>query len=182
MQRSCTLVLADQSSGRPHRALALRLSGAKWTDSAPLRFILPYVVKEPLTLPREILTPPLGGLRKVLSAGPFQKTLPPRAPLSRRRTLATAQSPFVGLVRVELTTSRLSGVRSNHLSYRPKIWRVTASNHVSHQNAAIYTGTLVGPNTPYSVFAERVLPYTEKGGELRLRASMHPSPKGQAIS
>jgi hypothetical protein len=25
----------------------------------------------------------------------------------------------VGLVRVELTTSRLSGVRSNHLSYRP---------------------------------------------------------------
>ncbi len=26
---------------------------------------------------------------------------------------------LVGLVRVELTTSRLSGVRSNHLSYRP---------------------------------------------------------------
>jgi hypothetical protein len=39
-------LLAAQSSGRPHRALALRLSGATWTDSAPLRFILPYVVKE----------------------------------------------------------------------------------------------------------------------------------------
>ena len=26
---------------------------------------------------------------------------------------------MVGRVRVELTTSRLSGVRSNHLSYRP---------------------------------------------------------------
>ena len=27
---------------------------------------------------------------------------------------------MVGRVRVELTTSRLSGVRSNHLSYRPE--------------------------------------------------------------
>ncbi len=27
---------------------------------------------------------------------------------------------MVGRVRVELTTSRLSGVRSNHLSYRPQ--------------------------------------------------------------
>ena len=32
----------------------------------------------------------------------------------------------MGLVRVELTTSRLSGVRSNHLSYRPR-WNVTES-------------------------------------------------------
>jgi hypothetical protein len=38
--------LAAQPSGKSHRALALRLSGATWTDSAPLRFILPYVVKE----------------------------------------------------------------------------------------------------------------------------------------
>ena len=29
-------------------------------------------------------------------------------------------SPCVGLTRVELVTSRLSGVRSNHLSYRPR--------------------------------------------------------------
>ncbi len=28
---------------------------------------------------------------------------------------------MVGRVRVELTTSRLSGVRSNHLSYRPHL-------------------------------------------------------------
>ena len=31
-----------------------------------------------------------------------------------------ASLAVVGRVRVELTTSRLSGVRSNHLSYRPK--------------------------------------------------------------
>ncbi len=31
---------------------------------------------------------------------------------------------MVGRVRVELTTSRLSGVRSNHLSYRPKLDRM----------------------------------------------------------
>lgn len=30
------------------------------------------------------------------------------------------RSMMVGRVRVELTTSRLSGVRSNHLSYRPE--------------------------------------------------------------
>jgi hypothetical protein len=28
---------------------------------------------------------------------------------------------YVGLSRIELLTSRLSGVRSNHLSYRPKL-------------------------------------------------------------
>ena len=28
----------------------------------------------------------------------------------------------VGLERLELSTSRLSGVRSNHLSYRPSAW------------------------------------------------------------
>jgi hypothetical protein len=94
--------------------------------------------------------------------------LPARAPHSRRRTLATAHTPFVGLVRVELTTSRLSGVRSNHLSYRPKYWRVTASNHVSHQKAAHGGARLAD------------IPYTEKGGELRQRALMRPSPKRQA--
>ena len=29
---------------------------------------------------------------------------------------------MVGLERLELSTSRLSGVRSSHLSYRPKLW------------------------------------------------------------
>ena len=33
----------------------------------------------------------------------------------------TSNSVLVGLGRVELPTSRLSGVRSNHLSYRPWI-------------------------------------------------------------
>jgi hypothetical protein len=38
-----------------------------------------------------------------------------------------AATPLVGLVRVELTTSRLSGVRSNHLSYRPRCWESPAA-------------------------------------------------------
>ena len=38
----------------------------------------------------------------------------------QREYLATTQTlPRMGLGRVELPTSRLSGVRSNHLSYRP---------------------------------------------------------------
>ena len=32
------------------------------------------------------------------------------------------RSIMVGLTRLELVTSRLSGVRSNQLSYRPIIW------------------------------------------------------------
>jgi hypothetical protein len=50
---------------------------------------------------------------------------PPRFPFPRvvkeQRLFfpGAAWAPEVGLVRVELTTSRLSGVRSNHLSYRP---------------------------------------------------------------
>ena len=46
-------------------------------------------------------------------------------------------APLVGLVRVELTTSRLSGVRSNHLSYRPKYWIVTALDPLNSGKAAI---------------------------------------------
>src|SRR5262245_52674029 len=33
----------------------------------------------------------------------------------------------VGLGRVELPTSRLSGARSNHLSYRPQGWKINAT-------------------------------------------------------
>ena len=33
------------------------------------------------------------------------------------------RTKMVGLSRLELLTSRLSGVRSNRLSYRPIIWR-----------------------------------------------------------
>ena len=56
----------------------------------------------------------------------FACYMPPK--LARYATYLVAYSnqigcgdaPLVGLVRVELTTSRLSGVRSNHLSYRPR--------------------------------------------------------------
>ena len=34
---------------------------------------------------------------------------------------------MVGLERLELSTSRLSGVRSNHLSYRPEFLRLSMS-------------------------------------------------------
>ena len=34
---------------------------------------------------------------------------------------------MVGLDRLELSTSRLSGVRSNHLSYRPPLFSVRSS-------------------------------------------------------
>ena len=39
---------------------------------------------------------------------------------SRSTLNGCGNTPLVGLVRVELTTSRLSGVRSNQLSYRPR--------------------------------------------------------------
>ena len=41
--------------------------------------------------------------------------------------LSYAPEEMVGLGRLELPTSRLSGVRSNQLSYRPKIVLLTAS-------------------------------------------------------
>ena len=44
--------------------------------------------------------------------------LPPRA-CSRMAACESAFLTLVGLERLELSTSRLSGVRSNHLSYRP---------------------------------------------------------------
>ena len=42
-------------------------------------------------------------------------------PRWQRRSLQTWRISMVGLGRVELPTSRLSGVRSNHLSYRPGV-------------------------------------------------------------
>ena len=55
-----------------------------------------------------------------LSYAPIEDQLAPGPVQTHRqnaRTSATAAS--VGLARVELATSRLSGVRSNQLSYRP---------------------------------------------------------------
>jgi hypothetical protein len=47
--------------------------------------------------------------------GSAQKRKTPQAP----KRLRGNDLRFMGLGRVELPTSRLSGVRSNHLSYRP---------------------------------------------------------------
>ena len=38
---------------------------------------------------------------------------------AKKRTIMPSLGNLVGLGRVELPTSRLSGVRSSHLSYRP---------------------------------------------------------------
>src|SRR5258705_9527480 len=46
----------------------------------------------------------------------------------------------MGLGRVELPTSRLSGVRSNHLSYRPLCHRLNACGAESCKLAAPLTG------------------------------------------
>ena len=43
-----------------------------------------------------------------------------RANLFVKTILKIALNSMVGLGRLELPTSRLSGVRSNHLSYKPK--------------------------------------------------------------
>ena len=42
-----------------------------------------------------------------------------RPPACKDDALPAELQPLVGLDRLELSTSRLSGVRSNHLSYRP---------------------------------------------------------------
>jgi hypothetical protein len=53
--------------------------------------------------------------RAPLSRSPFPRVVKEQLCVCPR----PRSGPHVGLVRVELTTSRLSGVRSNHLSYRP---------------------------------------------------------------
>ncbi len=50
------------------------------------------------------------------------KQLPNNDMIALTFRLLSSETPFlvmVGLDRIELSTSRLSGVRSNHLSYRP---------------------------------------------------------------
>ena len=46
----------------------------------------------------------------------------PRARAQRNTAKGQKTPILVGLDRLELSTSRLSGVRSNHLSYRPPAW------------------------------------------------------------
>ena len=60
---------------------------------------------------------------------------------SRPGTVPRAESVrSVGLVRVELTTSRLSGVRSNHLSYRPTTSATPATLRVASACAHMRKG------------------------------------------
>jgi hypothetical protein len=48
---------------------------------------------------------------------------------------------MVGLVRIELTTSRLSGVRSSQLSYRPEFARlINKALSKKHQGSSFKTG------------------------------------------
>jgi hypothetical protein len=57
----------------------------------------------------------------------FSKNFLPRGQKSDRRTISLLISLFVmlvGLGRLELPTSPLSGVRSSHLSYRPVLLNV----------------------------------------------------------
>jgi hypothetical protein len=57
----------------------------------------------------------------------FSKNSLPRGQKSDRRTISLLISLFVmlvGLGRLELPTSPLSGVRSSHLSYRPVLLNV----------------------------------------------------------
>ena len=56
---------------------------------------------------------------------------------------AATPNPMVGLGRLELPTSRLSGVRSNHLSYRPK----DARGQMSRPHARS-TSALCHPKSP----------------------------------
>ena len=74
----------------------------QWTDSTPLA-----------TRPARFPAQPDG------FSSSFLPSSCQRAPC-RFRDIGCGDAPLVGLVRVELTTSRLSGVRSNHLSYRPR--------------------------------------------------------------
>ena len=107
--KAARLLLAARSSGISHRSLSARVFPVPNGQTQRSSFSLPLRCQR--TAQRVRTSPsPLETLRGILHA------------CSARR-----RSPLVGLVRVELTTSRLSGVRSNHLSYRPKCWRVTAA-------------------------------------------------------
>ena len=78
----------------------------------------PYIV---LTARRFVLCPSIFSFQR--SSSPYTQQKPgvsPRSTLASNAHLRPLLSEFVvGLGRLELPTSPLSGVRSNHLSYRP---------------------------------------------------------------
>ena len=75
-----------------------------------------FVVKEPIararTTSRLAALTHLGGARRVRTADPL---------LAKQVLSRLSYGPLVGLGGVEPPTSPLSGVRSNRLSYRPKL-------------------------------------------------------------
>ncbi len=104
-------------------------------------------------------------------------------------------APLVGLVRVELTTSRLSGVRSNHLSYRPRPnvtvyrdcdveHRAAAEPRIRRRGRAADSAPRQRCATAYTGVPVRRVLRTEKGGEFEreraFRASFSASPCGAA--
>ena len=72
----------------------------------------------------------------------------------------------VGLERLELSTSRLSGVRSNHLSYRPSAWSFSfpaASDSILPRSCrSVYTPFVkISPSLPGKQKSRRSLMATK---------------------
>ena len=63
-----------------------------------------------------------GALPAELRPHSFQKVLNLVIKAVNNQSNAGIKAKMVGLGRLELPTSRLSGVRSNHLSYRPSFY------------------------------------------------------------
>ena len=81
------------------------------------------------------------GVEPILNDSLLRKEKNPQAP----KRLRSNDLRFMGLGRVELPTSRLSGVRSNHLSYRPLCHRLNACGAEFCKLAAPW-GTVNRPN------------------------------------
>ena len=65
-------------------------------------------------------------------------------------TIKRHSAGLVGLGRVELPTSRLSGVRSNHLSYRPG-FEVAASKHHQRKRSSMRRKRNEGGGVPHNI-------------------------------
>ena len=67
----------------------------------------------------------------VIGGGERDRTDDPLLAKQVLSQLSYTPSSVVGLVGIEPTTSRLSGVRSSHLSYRPELGSVVFKEHAS---------------------------------------------------
>ena len=67
----------------------------------------------------------------------------PGAKIPARTALSLYAPDLVGLERLELSTSRLSGVRSNHLSYRPETYPLTCQGAWSLIESEQRMGSLI---------------------------------------